>query len=38
MDSGTVYDKPFEGENFCGFRRFLLTMNVLPLNIVLLHN
>ena len=28
----------FEGENFCGFCRFLLTTNVLPLKIFLLRN
>ena len=26
----TVYDKTFEGENFCGFRRFGSTVNVFP--------
>jgi len=31
----TVYVKSFEGENFCGFHKFLLTANVLPLKIFL---
>jgi len=31
----TVYVKSFEGENFHGFHRFLLTTNVLPLKIFL---
>jgi len=31
----TVYVKSFEGENFHGFSRFLLTANVLPLKIFL---
>jgi len=30
-----VYVKSFEGENFCSFRGFLLTANVLPLKIFL---
>ena len=31
----TVYIKSFEEENFCGFRGFLLTVNVLPLRVFL---
>ena len=33
-----IYDKMFEGENFHGFCGFLLTVNVLPLNILLIAN
>ena len=34
----TVYDKMFEGKIFRRFCGFLLTMNVLPLKILLLCN
>ena len=34
----TVYVKTFKGENFCGFRGFLLNTNVLPLKIFPVNN
>jgi len=32
-----IYVKSFEGENFCSFRAFLLTANVLPLKFFLIY-